>query len=168
MPTVEGKIFPGELFLVRGRDGKGHCYSQDPMKVKDRESVEVDLAEALFNFYGESDPVNPMVLHVSGVVFNRGEAFNISMPAKVRSGSYDGHFEDMEGNIVEVLPMRGSDPLFPVNGIVLNKEGVLVAQRHFNGTGQCEDGDEYHRLIVVNGALKEDVRDDGEGAVSDL
>lgn len=151
---MEGKIYPGEIFLVRGSDGKGHCYLQDPMKIKDRDSVEVDFADTMFGFFGDSNAVNPMVLHISGAVFSRGEAFDISMPAKVRSGSYDGHFEDMEGNIVEVLPMRSSDPLFPVNGIVLTREGGFVAQRHYNGQGQCSDKDGNHVILVVNGALE--------------
>lgn len=158
---MEGKIYPGEIFLVRGRDGKGHCYLQDPMKIRNRGELEVDFTETMFGFFGESNAVNPMVLHVSGVVFSRGEAFDISMPAKVRTGSYDGHFEDSEGNVVEVLPVRSPDPLFPVNGIVLTRDGRLVEQRLYDGTGRCADGNADHALYVVNGPLKEESVEEG-------
>ena len=150
---MKGKTYPGALFLVRGKDGKGHFFTGDPAKPENRGSSEVDVAEELFRFYGDADIAAPLKLRVAGLISERGDRFDIAAPGRIRSGETAKHFEDIEGNIVEVLEMSSPDSRFPVNGVVVDRKGKLIAQRLYDGEGVCNDGDECHRLIVVDGRV---------------
>lgn len=153
MAKLKAKTYPDGIYLAKGKDGKGHFYATDPLQIRDTEGQELDLAELLFDFFGPADVVNPIVFKVAGAVNERGRKFEISAPAKIRTGEMAAHFEDLEGNVVEVSAMRGPDESHPVNGIVLTRDGKLVAQRFFDVEGTCQDGKPLHRLVIVDGHL---------------
>lgn len=166
---MKGKTYPQDFYLVRDKDGNSHFYSADPMNNQNRMQNEVNLADVLFGFFGPADVVNPLIIRVAGIIHERGQRFDISAPGKIRCGEMAKHLEDMDGNIVEILQMRSPNVSFPLNGIVMGRDGKMFDQRLYDGTGACSDGNEYHRLVIMDGVLvnTSDEKDDAAGGGDD-
>lgn len=150
METLKGSTYPGKFYLVREEDGKGHFYTSDPMHAG---AEETDLASLLLDHYGVADSVNPLVIKVAGAVLERGRRFEISAPAKIRTGLVAEHFEDGEGHLVDVSAVRSPDSLFPINGTLYGRDGAPAGQRLYDTAGNCSDGERSHRLFIMEGVL---------------
>lgn len=168
MPRIKGTNYPKDVFLVRDKNDVFHWYTKDPMKAENREEHEISVENEIMNLVGKGTVENPVVVHISCARINRSEAFNMAQPSEVRRGNGNRHFEDLTGAVIDILEVRNSNPDFPLSGVVFNKKGDIVDNRRYSIQGLCEDGDEDHTIVIVNGPalFESDVREEGaeEGA----
>jgi len=148
---AKGIVLPKDYFLTRDKNGVYHWYEEDPLKSKDRQKAEVDIASVISETVGYGNIANPVMVHLLCARIDRSVEFNISLLTALRKGTENKHFEDMLGNIVEVLEFQNSDPEYPLNGIVLDSRGDMVEMRCYSGRGECRDGVEDHRLLAIKG-----------------
>lgn len=154
MAQIKGQTFPDDLFLVRDENDKINWYRLDPMKHPGPNNQPIPLEDLLFDFFGEGNTLNPVLIRIQGVKYIRGEDFSISLPGAIRKGIEDKHFEDLEGSYVDIIEARNQNNLdFPINGVILSAKGEVLGIRNYNFKGQCADGIKTHRIVVVKGAL---------------
>ena len=151
MAVIDATNYPVNLFLAEDENGISHWYKTDPMKTDFPQREEIDLADELHAFYGHGSLMNPIILQLKGAKINRAEPFNLNFLESFRLGNTDEHMEDMEGRVVEILATRNADGGFPLNAVVLNRDGSMMEQCTYSSAGKCSDGLEQHTLITVKG-----------------
>lgn len=148
---IKGKILPQDYFLTRDSQGEYHWYGEDPLKSKDRAAVEVSIEDIISNTVGWGTIANPVMVRLNCAKVDRSVEFNVGLLARIRKGEEDRHFEDMAGNVIDVLEVQNSDKEFPLTGVVFNSLGDVVETRKYSYKGDCKDGDETHHLMAMNG-----------------
>lgn len=151
---MKGTVLPKDYFLVRGRDGEYHWYSEDPLKAADRDSVEVSIEDVITQAVGWGDVDNPVMVHLNCAKIDRSVPFHVGLLAGIRKGSEDKHFEDMSGHVIDVLEAQNPDKEFPLTGVVLGSAGEFIEARQYSFKGLCKDGEESHRLIAIVGPAR--------------
>lgn len=151
MAYIQATTYPQNLFLAQDEDGRFHWYRKDPMKSDDLSKEEVSLEEALMAHYGYGTNINPIIVQIRGAKIDRATPFSLTFLEDFRLGRTEDHIEDIEGHVIEILSTRNSDGQYPLNGVVLSRNGEMIKQRTYSSTGECSDGVENHRLITVNG-----------------
>lgn len=151
----KGKTYPKDLYVVRDSKKNIHWFDADPMKTPDRDAHEVEPVELLEEFYGGAGTVgNPIVVRIAGALLNRCEPFAISQPAAIRTGKLSRHLEDLDGRIVEIINAYNPNAEFPLNGVVMDREGRPVDYATYSVSGACSDGVESHSLVCVDGVFE--------------
>lgn len=148
---MKGTVLPKDYFLTRDKNGEYHWFEEDPLKSKDRKAAEVNIASVISDTVGWGDIANPVIVHINCAKIDRSVEFNIGLLASVRKGEQDKHFEDLAGNVIDVLDVQNSDKAYPLSGAVFNAYGDVVAVRKYSFKGECSDGAEEHHLIAING-----------------
>lgn len=161
---IESFMYPEQFFLTE-ENGEFRFYKEDPMTVADRVSVRVDIGQVLADYVGPCDVGNPLVLKVRVGRIDRCRGFQATDPEKIRRGILQGHFEDFDGNYVEILPGKTGAFEFPFLGAVVRKDTKeAVGFRQYSVRGECMDGDTNHRIVIVDGLLHiEFPKDEKEG-----
>ena len=152
-------MYPNQLYLAEV-NGRYQFYKEDPMMAADREAARIDLGELLVGYIGHCDIGNPAVLKVRVGRMDRCHAFQASAPEKIRRGIMAAHLEDFDGCYVEMMP--GGSGLFeyPFLGAVIGKDGTPVGFRRYSVHGECEDGEENHRVVIIDTPLQVEVPKD--------
>ncbi len=151
---LETQMYPKYLFLAEDEDGRIQWYNTDPMKAGGNDMARVDPGRLMVDMLGHCTKANPIVIQIGGAILERSFAFDASIPDQMRKGTLAAHVRDYEGNYVEILPMHGADPDFPLNGALLDEGGEPICFRKFSLRGACSDGDVNHSLVVFHGILK--------------
>lgn len=155
MQGKQGKVLPNDYFLIRDKKGMYHWYKKDPLRCKDKEN-EVSIEEEIREVVGDGSVGNPVLVRLNCAKVNRSENFNIGLLASIRRGYEAKHFEDMNGNVIDVLEIHNSDARFPLTGAVFNENGDVLEVRKYSFEGVCSDGVEEHHLMAVNGSANFD------------
>ena len=158
----KGKQFPKDLYMVRDAAGIVRWYEKDPMKTADRDDAEVDLTEVLEDFYGAGSVANPVALRLVGARLYRCEPFAISQPAAIRMGKLARHLEDLAGHVVDILDARNPDVEYPLNGVLMDRDGHMTGTATYSMKGECSDGNPDHALVCVEGAFLKDEKKEGK------
>lgn len=153
---LETQMYPTYLFIAEGEDGRIQWFATDPMKAGANEAAVVEPGRLMVDMLGHCTKANPIVIKIGGAILERSFAFDSSIPDQMRKGMLAAHIRDYEGNYVEILPMHGSDPDFPLNGAVLDENGQPICFRRFSLRGACSDDNPDHSLVVFHGLLKMD------------
>lgn len=148
---MRGIVLPNDFFLVRDKDGLYHWYSEDPLKSKNRDAAEIAIESVISEAVGWGDVANPVVVRINCAKIDRSVAFNVGLLASVRKGVENKHFEDMSGNIIDILDVQNTDRDFPLSAAVYNCYGDAVELRKYSFNGECKDGREEHHLLAING-----------------
>ncbi len=149
---VKGKIFPGTLFLYQDDDGNYHWFRNDPMKIDKREMEEIpSIEDVIADWAGQGDIANPIMFRFATAKINRCSRYTMTLPDDIRNGKLNMHIQDMTGRVVEVTTTRNPDPSYPLNGIVFDRTGAMLAMRTYSTDGRCSDLDPDHNLIGVAG-----------------
>lgn len=151
MPAIEATPYPQNFFLSEDTNGRAHCYSIDPMKTDNPKSKEIDLCQELLAFFGHADQINPIIFQIRGAKIDRATPFSLAVLESFRLGVTEDHLEDLEGHVVEIIMARNRDSGYPLNGVVINKDGSMICQRTYSSTGDCSDGNDQHRLVMISG-----------------
>lgn len=151
MAVIEATTYPQNIFLVEDDNARVHCYHKDPMKSDAADREEIDLLDEIMAFYGRGNAVNPVIIQIRGARIERAGAFSLNFLEDFRLGRVTDHLEDMEGHVVEILTVRNRDTGYPLNGVILDRNGSMIEKRTFSSSGLCSDGDENHRLVTVKG-----------------
>lgn len=151
MSTIRGIVLPNDYFLVKDKDGYYHWFAKDPLRNKDKKAIEVNIEDAIAQAVGVGTVANPVIVHLNCAKVDRSVSFNIGLLSSVRRGDEAKHFEDMEGNIVDVLEIQNSDTAFPLSGAVFNEKGDVIEIRKYSFKGACSDGVDEHHLMAING-----------------
>lgn len=151
MAVIEATNYPINLFLTEDENGKAHFYRTDPVKTDDLDREEIDLADEMLAFFGHGSVVNPIIFQIAGGKINRAEPFTLDFLETFRLGIADSHLEDMEGRIVEILSARNNNSAYPLNAIVLDRDGSMMENRTYSSSGKCSDKKKSHSLIKVKG-----------------
>ena len=151
---MQGTILPNDYFLIRDtKNGTYHWYKGDPFRCDDRRELEVSIEEVITSFIGIGTIANPVVVCLNCALIDRSVNFDVRLLAGIRNGSEEKHFEDMNGNVIDVLEVKNSDAQYPLSGAVFNKDGDVIEIRKYSFQGECSDGKEDHHLMAVNGRL---------------
>lgn len=153
---MRGKVLPNDYFLTRDKNGNFHWYMSDPLRSRDIETLEVKIEDVISDFVGFGDIANPVMVHLNCAKIDRSEKFNVGLLAGVRSGKENKHFEDYNGDFIDIAEIRNSSAEFPLTGIVYNESGDFVEARRYSFKGECSDGIEEHTLIALSGLAKMD------------
>lgn len=151
MAVIDATNYPTNLFLFEDDYGIPHWYRSDPAKTDASAREEIDLADEMLAFFGHGNRINPVIFQVKGAKISRAEPFNMGVLETFRLSASEEHMEDMEGRVVEMLAARNGDSSFPLNAVVLDRDGSMLTQRTYNTMGQCSDGRAEHTLVVVKG-----------------
>lgn len=151
---IEHRDYPFQLFLAVAEDGKLHWYSQDPLKVENKEAYEFNLTTELNKYFGGGSVINPIHIAISGARVNRAEPFRVTQPGDIRAGKIQAHFEDGAGRLVEILQFAGSDDAHPLNGVVFSRSGETLGMATYTPLGECSDGDPRHSLMCFAGTME--------------
>jgi len=151
MAVIEATNYPINLFLCEDENGMTHWYKTDPMKTDALQREEIDLADEMLAFFGHGNMINPIIFQIKGAKINRAEPFRLSQLEDFRLGSAEEHLEDLEGHVVEILAARNANGGYPLNAVVLNRDGSMMEQRTYSSTGICSDGNDQHTLVSVKG-----------------
>lgn len=151
---INGKIYPHDLYVARDREGNIKCYSSDPMRTADREGAVIDLLKLIDEEVGGTNVANPACVRLNIAHLDRTEDFYISQPESIRMGKLDAHFEDLEGHVIEILMQGSGDIDYPLNGVLLDRDGNFVGNGKFNFHGECSDGNPDHTVVLVAGTLE--------------
>lgn len=146
---IDSFMYPEQIFLAE-EDGGYQFYKEDPMTCEDREAAKIDLGALLVGWVGHCDVGNPIVLKVRAGRMDRCKAFEATAPEKIRRGTLIAHFEDFDGNYVEIMPYGSGDFDFPFLGAVVSKDGTPVGFRQYSVRGHCDDGDDNHRIVMFD------------------
>ena len=151
MPAIEATPYPQNLFLCEDSNGRVHCYRNDPMKTDNPKSQEINLYDELLAFFGHGDQINPVIFQIRGAKIDRATPFSLSVLESFRLGVAEDHLEDLDGHVVEIIMARNNDSGYPLNAVVIDKDGCMLCQRTYSSTGECSDGDPQHRLVMIAG-----------------
>ena len=61
---AKGIVLPKDYFLTRDKNGVYHWYEEDPLKSKDRQKAEVDIASVISETVGYGNIANPVMVHL--------------------------------------------------------------------------------------------------------
>ncbi len=151
---MQGTILPNDYFLIRdSKDGMFHWYKGDPFRCQDRTKLEVGIEEVITSYIGTGTIANPVVVCLNCALLDRSVKFDVRLLSGIRNGSEEKHFEDMNGNVIDVLEVKNSDAQYPLSGAVFNNDGDVIEIRKYSFEGVCSDGKEEHCLVAVNGRL---------------
>lgn len=151
---IESFMYPEKIYLAEV-DGGYQFFKEDPLDAPDREAVRIDIGAVLNNFLGggHCSVGNPIVLKIRAGRLDRCRPFTATAPQNIRRGTLVGHFEDYDGNIVEILPGTTGISEFPFVGAVIKKDGTPLAFRNYSAHGQCMDESPDHEIFLIDGAL---------------
>lgn len=164
MQQLKGVTYPDDMYLVKDEDNKVKWFRKDPMKHPGRDNPEVNLIDEIFEYFGDGDILNPLRIRIQGIHIQRGEPFDISLPGLIRKGKVDRHIEDLEGNHIDILAsivQKATD--FPINGVLLSRDGEIIATRTYSLQGDCSDGVRSHRLVAVQGTIDLSLKSSRQG-----
>ena len=151
---IESFMYPDQIFLAEV-DGQFQFFKEDPLKTLNREEARIDLGAALTNFLGGGHCTvgNPIIIKIRAARIDRCRPFEISAPQNIRRGALAAHFEDLDGNYVEILPAGTGIFDFPFLGAVVRKDGTPVGFRSYSVRGESMDEDPNHRIFLLDGVI---------------
>lgn len=136
------------LYLVRDENGQPHWYTHDPLNPANLSS-EVKIEHVITDLVGSGSRLNPVCVYLSCTLFNRGELFNTANYSAIKSNVGLRSVRDLEGHRVNILEDMNDDGEYPFNGMVLDANGTMIANRTYSLFGECSDGEEGHSLVIV-------------------
>lgn len=130
------------------KTGEYHFFSGDPL---DKNSQEVQIGDVVKGFTevgGSAD--NPIVLVLTVGICQRHEPFNFERAREI-AADVDGEWEvrDRNGEHVDILPRMANDQNYPINAVVYNADGSVLANRRYALDGACSTRDERQRLVLA-------------------
>ncbi len=152
---AQGTVLPNDYFLTRDKNGNYHWFKKDPLRCKDKDN-EIRIEDEIGEVVGRGDIGNPVLVRLNCAKINRSISFNIGLLSSIRRGREAKHFEDMDGNVIDVLEVQNSDNKYPLTGAVFNSQGDVIQVRKYSFEGVCSDGVEAHHLMAINGAANFD------------
>jgi hypothetical protein len=157
----ESQLIEMPFYLAYDGNGNLQFYNEDPLYSENREAAKMDLAQFLVDRFGRPDIGNPIVFKVRGYFMDRCRAFDAGIPEQIRNG-LDAHLEDLEGTNVSIVAHPSTYKDFPFMGLILDKEGKALGFRLYSRQGECQDGNDDHRLLVMDGAIAVPVDSDDD------
>lgn len=157
----ESQLIETPFYLANDGNGNLQFYNEDPLRAGDREAAKMDLARFLVDRFGRPDIGNPIVIKVKGYFMERCRTFDAGIPEQIRNG-LDAHLEDLEGTCVSIVAPPSTYKDFPFMGLILDKNGKALGFRLYSRTGECQDGNEEHRLLVMDGAMPKADEEDAD------
>ena len=145
---------PQDFYLVRDEDGIFHWYTKDPM-TNNRSNAELttsDIEMLISESIGWGRVENPVVLQISGRKIERSLPLDIGLLSRTYKEKHL-QLKDLTGNIVKPLPESSANPYFPLAGEVYDENGNEIGQRLYTYKGECSDGENDHRVVVVLNAV---------------
>lgn len=146
---LETQLIETPFYLAQDTEGALQWYAEDPLRSKNRESAKIDISKVLVDQFGRPDIGNPIVIKIRGALMERCRQFDVGIPERIRGGLV-AHLEDFEGTCVEIVERPSTNKDFPFVGLMLDSEGRAAGYRLYSRTGICQDGNEDHRLIVID------------------
>ena len=83
-------------------------------------------------------------------ICQRHEPFSFERAREI-AADVDGEWEvrDRNGEHVDILPRMANDQNYPINAVVYNADGSVLANRRYALDGACSTRDERQRLVIA-------------------
>ena len=168
MTVNNSKVFELEscIYLAADENNEPHYYNRNPLDIKDEDELnrcETRISDEISEYIPHSDVHHPIAIQIRIRSLRDAQPFMPDRLEAIRDGSIDCHVEDLNGDIIEILPEPVRYGEYSLGGMVLDHNtGEALELRLYNSKGECFDGQKEHSLEIIGGSAVFKTQNGGE------